>query len=77
MSRRRAFKQGIRVNEPPWATCHQACLAKSSEDSFALVKLLLDYGANRNNKNTHDRSPYDMATQRSKQPLELFDAKPL
>lgn len=59
-------------NEPLWTACHQACLAKRSDDCFEIIRLLVTHGANINHKNIYGKSPIDMAQKRSKKVLDVL-----
>jgi ankyrin repeat protein len=59
-------------NGPLWTAVHQACLARRTDDSLAIVTLLLAGGADPDHKNRYGRSPRESASLRDQVVAALF-----
>jgi len=58
-------------NGPLWTATHHACLAIATERNHSIVRLLLEGGADPDNKNKSNRSPRDIS-QRSNHVLQIY-----
>ena len=56
-----------------WTATHYACLASATERNHSIVRILLEGGADPDNKNNSNRSPRDIS-QRSNQVLQIYSS---
>ena len=57
---------------PLWVAVHYACLASRTDANLAIVRLLLDRGANPDHVDNHDWSPRKIAEQSSEEVVSLL-----
>jgi ankyrin repeat protein len=62
-------------NGPLWAAVYQACLARRTDNEFAIIRLLLAGGADPDHKNRYGLSPRDSADKRDADVAALFSRR--